>query len=312
MQEVPSQDWSLALGGDVHAASQLWESVGQDPATASAPAVDVQAAWQRLQIRMESVSVTPGVEVVQPKAPAIIVPLAQRHTTTNGRNWRLYLYAAAAAVALLVLANTLSGIGEKDHYFVNGGNSALTIVLEDQSRVQLSPASEINFAADESGRQAVLTGSASFVVAPDRQRPFTVQAGSMEVLVVGTQFELSAGNPAQLTVSEGHVRARGAREADWIDLYAGDQAESVDGLLTATGPSIGLRFEDEPLGAILRAVAEVHQVKLDAPAALLSCQLTVSLDGLDLAESLQTLSLLTGAQVVSKGQNYSLVGGSCR
>ena len=309
MQQEPSEDWTIALDGDARAARELWDAVGKTEGDMGDSTIDVDAAWQRMSEQLASTK-----PVTTPVAR--VVPLATRSVSPAPLRWRRYLYAAAAAVALLILANTLSGLGETETRFANPGTTPMTVVLDDETQVQLSPNSELSFEGGEDFREAQVRGTAAFSVSPDKMRPFTVKGGSIEILVVGTAFEVEAGDPATVVVREGHVRARGSREADWIDLHAGDAASTLGGVIISAGPTpqveASLRFEDVALERILEALEVAHGVSIEAPENLQRCELTVSLDEVELPQALQTLGLLTGARVVIKAQRYSLVGGSCR
>ena len=307
MPHAPHQAWTAALGDD-RAAETLWRTLGEadaDGPGAREPDIDVDAAWRRLEARLPT------------EAPVVALRDRRRPpapTHSPARRWPRVALAVAAAIALLIVANLLSGLGESRLHYVNDGATVLEVTLADDTRVALSPAGEVRFAQDATSRSASLRGKGTFTVVKDAARPFRVHAGALEVLVIGTAFEVESGDPARIAVVEGHVRVRGSREADWVDLYAGDGAEAQGGLLIqGPEPAAGtLRFRDAPLGDVVRALQAVHETAIALAPELAACAVTVDLEGLTLAESLRTLSLLTGARATSVPTGTRLEGGRCR
>ncbi|WP_431217232.1 FecR family protein [Puia sp. P3] len=77
------------------------------------------------------------------------------------------------------------------------------LVLSDGSKVLLNAASSIQYPVAFAGkeRRVVVTGEAYFEVAPDKSRPFRVDAGGQAVDVLGTSFDVNvyADEPDQRT-----------------------------------------------------------------------------------------------------------------
>lgn len=85
------------------------------------------------------------------------------------------------------------------------------LILPDQTKVWLNAESSVSYPSVFSGteRNVTLTGEAYFEVAKDKQHPFKVKAGSAEVKVLGTHFNImSYDNEGQMQISlaEGSVR----------------------------------------------------------------------------------------------------------
>lgn len=83
------------------------------------------------------------------------------------------------------------------------------VILADGTKVWLNAESELSYpdAFTQDIRKVMLSGEAYFEVVKDTARPFYVQAGDMEVKVLGTSFNLSAypGDRRQTTLVEGRV-----------------------------------------------------------------------------------------------------------
>lgn len=89
----------------------------------------------------------------------------------------------------------------------------LSTVLPDGSVLKLDTATRLDVALYESHRELVLPeGQAMFEVKPDPQRPFHVQAGPLNITVLGTRFAVRHTRDARLreqasvVVEEGRVR----------------------------------------------------------------------------------------------------------
>jgi transmembrane sensor len=172
---------------------------------------------------------------------ATVAPPAVRHecTPVSTRYRRL----GAATLAIAALASVLN-LGALLTFlrsdFRTGVGESKFVTLEDGSRIQLAPKSAIalrNYAGQR--RLALLEGEAWFEVAPDKERPFVVEASGGAVTALGTAFdvaledggarvtvtqhrvEISSGG-GTLTVDEGsqsaYARDRAARQSEPVDL----------------------------------------------------------------------------------------------
>ena len=97
--------------------------------------------------------------------------------------------------------------------------------LRDGSAVTLNSRAEIAVALQEKLRHvALLSGEANFDVAKDADRPFIVDAGPVQIRVVGTSFIVRLVDPdsVQVTVREGIVEVRRG-DSSPARLLAGDQ-----------------------------------------------------------------------------------------
>jgi transmembrane sensor len=109
-----------------------------------------------------------------------------------------------AAVALILL-----GLGTAALYINNSGylSKKITAVagndqknilfsLPDGSKVYLNRNSEFSYRKNfgQKGRDVKLTGEAYFEIAPDKSKPFIIDAGKAKVKVVGTSFNVITNN----------------------------------------------------------------------------------------------------------------------
>jgi transmembrane sensor len=78
---------------------------------------------------------------------------------------------------------------------INNTRKLMTVVLQDSSVVELSPASSIQYnVAFTNNRDIVLEGQAKFRVAKNKKKPFTVYAGALATTALGTVFSIKKGS----------------------------------------------------------------------------------------------------------------------
>jgi transmembrane sensor len=137
--------------------------------------------------------------------------------------------AIAVAALLAIFAPTLWVRFQADHR--TSVAEQRTIVLPDGSSAQLAPETAIDVAFDEKRRRIrLLKGEALFVVNHQADRTFSVEAGGVEVVDIGTAFDVRVRpNGAEVAVLEGlvEVGAPLATPAVRERLQAGDWLRAV-------------------------------------------------------------------------------------
>jgi transmembrane sensor len=133
--------------------------------------------------------------------PSVAPPAAPRRR----RPW-----AIAASVLVLVTGSLVGGLlwmDRAERSYRTGFGEQRSIPLADGTVVTLNTESHLRVRLDPHGRHAeLLAGEVMFDVAKDKARPFTVQAGAVDVRVVGTRFNLYRQPDATtVTVIEGIV-----------------------------------------------------------------------------------------------------------
>lgn len=159
--------------------------------------------------------------------------------------------------------------GEPD--FV-AGDQTLTVDLPDGSKASLAPGAALDLAYDHGGRaMRLVRGRAFFDVVPDRERPFTVEAGDRRITALGTRFDVRLDEgPLRVTLVEGQVSV--ARTVDAADgpgrpvlLKAGERLTAAQGrdvvapadaAEASAWRETSITFEDRPLSEV---VAELNR-----------------------------------------------------
>ena len=170
--------------------------------------------------------------------------------------WRLY--AATAAVALLLVAATLLLVGRNP--IVPAGQppqiaqhapteyrtaigERLAATLPDGSRITLNTDSRVRVAYSDRERRLVLErGQALFEVARGQPRPFVVLAAGQRITATGTVFDvrIEPGNRVKVALVEGRVLVRADRAG------AAETAMRPSEILLAAAPTAAATVTSAP------------------------------------------------------------------
>jgi transmembrane sensor len=224
----------------------------------------------------------------------------------------LWVGAAALAVASLALFISFDEISlamRSDIYA--GVGDAKTVTLEDGSRVQIDAKSAIalHYTAGER-RLALLQGEAWFEVAPDKARPFVVEAAGGTATALGTAFDVALVDKgeARVTVTEHRVEVssgggkviveEGAQSAFALNQVV-RPPELVD-VKRATAWRRGkLIFENRPLNEVLAALGRYHHGYLYClEAATCARRVTGVFDAGDPLQALREIEAFLGLRAI--------------
>lgn len=109
------------------------------------------------------------------------------------------LYSAVASVLLIFMLGSMlwlypKAMQQPDEMYVMlcGRQTVDSITLPDGTRVQISSGSRLTYPKEFKGdfRRVQLLGQAFFEVTPNKDKPFIVETGQMEVMALGTAFEV--------------------------------------------------------------------------------------------------------------------------
>jgi transmembrane sensor len=226
---------------------------------------ELQAEYERLR------SASPSVR--QKLADKVLTANAVSASSSSQRAARLRWLAAAGVAAIAACAALWVW---RTHAWPSRLQTAAyhtpraehdEIDLPDDSVVQLGASSSVSLSYTTAARYVVLEqGEAFFDVAPDPRRPFIVQAGTVAVRAIGTQFNVRrTEDRVVVTVSEGAVDVARDQSAKRIRVAAGEQAK-IDAqreelAVTRTDPAMAtawqsgrLEFVNEPLSAVVATV----------------------------------------------------------
>lgn len=168
---------------------------------------ELEKVWRISALRMENerMPTPPPVERIVAAAEARrsdATPLPRRRLVPSV-SWRWAAVAAAATIVAGVGITTLRQT--PDAVFFTGPDQTSTLSLNDGSVVRLGPDSRLQvWAANH--RTVSLDGTAFFAVSADSSNPYTIRTETGIAEVLGTRFELRAGQDSlRLVVVEGRV-----------------------------------------------------------------------------------------------------------
>lgn len=132
---------------------------------------------------------------------------------------RLFIYKIVAIAASFLLLLGIGGMmylkneqSEQYMYVVSSGVRCIeTVLLPDGTEVRMGANSRLTYPSDFNGktRDVKLVGQAFFNVAKDKDKPFTVHTNSMDVMALGTSFEVfnyDFENKIETILLEGKVK----------------------------------------------------------------------------------------------------------
>jgi len=152
------------------------------------------------------------------------------------------------------------------------------IILSDSTKVWLNAASSLRFPIAFKGkeRQVEITGEVYFEVAPNAKMPFVVKAGTSEITVLGTHFNVMAYPDEKIlktTLLEGSVRISNAGKS--IMLTPGQQArvkavsdhpisvlDHIDTQKEMAWKNGYFEFRDDNLQNVMRQISRWYDVEI--------------------------------------------------
>ena len=147
---------------------------------------------------------------------------------------RLQYLARTAVAAALLFGAVLAGIGVDKyrerfewHTIANTvPGEVLDFVLDDGTRVYLNRGGELSFREDFGARRrrVKLSGEAFFDVKSDPVHPFVVETRGVHIRVLGTSFNVKAGERIEATLEKGRIALESASGEELATLRPGQQA----------------------------------------------------------------------------------------
>jgi transmembrane sensor len=264
-------------------------------------------------------------------APVIeekVISMPQR--STFRRNW----WVAAAAVAVLMVAGwwwsteyRKTPVSMAWVQVRNTESAIRQLTLPDSTKVWLRQQATLWYRDDFTGhsqREVRLSGEGYFKVSHDTLHPFVVQAGELQTVVLGTEFNIEAYPEEQsikVSLQKGKVRVSAQRPGDsagvrqvlqpgQVACYSrGNGALSVKSSALnnpAAWTSEGLVLNDVPLPDALRRIALKYNQPLhfDSVRAAQHQHVTAYFQEMDFGQVLTQLGFIAQFHTTKKGNSY--------
>lgn len=237
--------------------------------------------------------------------------------------WRI---AAAVLVFVALGFLLITMFGNKDQELI-AYNAVLTETLDDGSQITLNQNTTLVYPKtfDKRKREVKLAGDAFFEVARDPKKPFIIEAGGMQVQVLGTSFYVDARpdkKQVEVTVKTGKV-ALLAPDQSQVVLTAGQKGifiknqktlyteENTDENFLAW-KTRHIQFEDAGLAEVLEVLNRTYGVHLTLQNTKLeTCRLTATFDNDSIDDVLIIISKTLDIEINRTANSIILSGPGC-
>jgi len=299
--------------------------------------------WDRLESRLwQRVKATSfGEEEVE---GAAIIPLWRRPIFTAGAAACIVIMLAAGFFYSKKTVLTASVLNSEDAAMaivVNRGLSIMPVLLEDSSKVWISPGGVLRYPKHflAKKREVFLIGEAFFQIAENANRPFFVNAGNITTKVLGTSFRIKApqnGSEVEVSVKTGKVSvyekgkeevAHSSKNGNGVILNPNHQVTFLtksklfvtrlvdepvalpDENPVAADP---FNFNDMPLSKVIIQLEQTYRIDLEVERKSLGdCPLTANLSQKGLYAQLDLLCAAIQGTYEVKGTTILISGKGC-
>ena len=210
-------------------------------------------------------------------------PLLQSRLKRTSLRRTLWMrVAGAAAIVLLCVAGwqAYEQLRPVEMMTVTAQAETRTVVLPDRTEVILNRYSTLTYPKDfrrEARREVSLQGGAYFEVAKDPSHPFVVEAGEVQVEVLGTHFNVEAyprDREVRTTLLEGSVAVSLPSRSQRLVLAPNERA-----VYHKSSGSLTQESQSQPLREIVRQLANTYQTDIRiADPTLAEYRLTATFD----------------------------------
>lgn len=293
------------------------------------PEEEARQMWQALQRRVQSSRKVVTMHWYRAIAAAAVVVVV----VSAAIRWHQYKHVPDQTLALHT--DTLRLPGQQWLRVSNANNNPRHITLDDGSVVELQRRSSIEYVKGfEKGRRTVvLTGTATFTVAGDKLRPFSVYSAAMVTTALGTRFTVTDGQDGgYVRLYEGKVAVRAIntskaqqavilmpgqecsfnreQQQPQITAFAINTPPAVKGAVVTAKPDTQdtLVFNNTPLVQVLTQLQQYYHTHLQyQPKALAAITFSGTINRTDsLPVVLQIIAHMNGLRITHTAGGYSI------
>jgi ferric-dicitrate binding protein FerR (iron transport regulator) len=279
--------------------------------------IDVDAGWKELNQRMNAVE---ALTVMQENKPAF--------------NKRL-IYIASRVAAVLIISLSLYFIFNSTHKNKETSYVQLTaaevnepfIVLSDGSEITLNNNASISYPEEFSAdvRKIKFEGEAYFNIAHNHEKPFIIDAGDLQIKVLGTSFNFCTcpeGDIMVLYLESGKLQFASVNKADGsvkeqLILMPGQKGvyNKESGLISKTEyknqnflawKTGVLTFEETPLAEVLSTIGQTYKLNIKTNKTYDACCLTARFENETPESIFESIHTIFGVEYDIDGQNVVL------
>lgn len=271
---------------------------------------DTDAAWLKVKSKIGKTPVVAPVNkpvklfYTQPlfRVAAVILLIA-------GLSYAIYRVILPEKVTPVILAS---------------GEQPKELVLPDSTHILLNRNSEIVYKYSSGKRVVELKGEAFLDLAPDPDRPFELLAGTLNIIDIGTAFNVNAPENADsvvVIVTNGELLLTSPANKS-ISLTKGEQAvyykqrdEFIKAAIADTN-ALAYKtkifvFENASLEIVVAKLSEVYNEKIILEGAIANCHITATFRNETLENILDIISATLKLEVKKEAGQYILNGEIC-
>lgn len=246
------------------------------------------------------------------------IPASQ---TKSSFGWVKYAASVVMAVTIAWVVFIMQDQVEPIEQLSGQENTEYT--LSDQSEILLSANASLTY--DEpfqnNERRVILKGDAFFNVSKNPKMPFVVEAGDIEIRVLGTQFFVEqSAESLTVNVTEGKVllsyndthQIIPAGEIYTLDKASNTLTEMVDNTgITTFWKNRRLVFNLTSMEEVARTVGQAYDTEIVLEGETQGCSLTVTFENESLEKVLEIISSTLNYELIENQGSFILKGDGC-
>lgn len=255
--------------------------------------------------------------------------LKVKYRSERTRNLSILRIAAGFAVIALTTFAAVYFSRNSGYEKVRTAMETKEIELRDGSLITLNVNSLIKYSRkfDKKNREVTLKGEAFFDVVPDKTRPFFVNAGDIEVKVLGTSFNVNAyekNKAIEVLVSTGRVAMSSVKHQDkklvldpgnlgtFLKSESSFIKEKEADRNYLSWKTLEMEFSNENLGEVIKILEKVYHININLKdQGLENCRITVSFSNQSLDAVINVLEATLDLEFSRKDDSIEITGPGC-
>lgn len=270
-------------------------------ALASSNSIDKEKAWNSIKSKLE---------------------IKSRDQKNNSVIWPTIRIAAGllilSVIGLYLYYN--NSIQQKPLIF-QSENAKLEIVTPDKSLVVLNKNTKVTYIENDETRIVNLIGEAYFDVEAKKDLPFVIRVSNYQLKVLGTKFLVKTlpDSTIQVVVTEGRVSVTDLNSGETL-IVSSNQELFINKNVKLNESNENdlywvteiLKFENEPLGNVLRILSEEFNVNIEVSnPAILNCRTSATFKKQSLETILDIINKTHSLKVSKNNNSYVITGEGC-
>ncbi len=272
-------------------------------------AFNVDEAWNKVKPQPVFVCALPAKEHKPVAQPLSWIKVAAAILIVAGFSFAAYMMFKEEAVKPVTIASS---------------EKIIHTSLPDSTHIVVNRNSELEYVFTKDQRKVALKGEAFFDIAPDANRQFILEVGSLTIVDIGTAFNVNApvnSDSIVVYVESGEVKITSStgKEMNLLKGETGIFMRSSDLLskeLHADTNLVSYKtkifvFENAPLEVIAAKLNEVYGVNITISDSLINCHLTSTFRNEEIDAILEVIAETLNLKVSKTANKIVLEGSGC-